>query len=158
MPKNLSLRSSKGFSLIELLVVIAIIAILTSLGVTSFTTAQKKGRDTQRKSDLKTIQSALQLYYADNNAFPVESAGAISCGAWGSAMTCSGRTYLGQVPNDPVAGRNYNYKTAACGTTCQNYTLWADLEMDNDPDRNGGTDTSCTSLPGSGDICVHPNQ
>ncbi len=54
----------KGFTLIELLVVISVIAILVTLGLSSFSTAQKKGRDTKRKSDIKEIQGALEQYYS----------------------------------------------------------------------------------------------
>lgn len=54
----------KGFTLLELLVVISIIAILITIGLTSFTTSQKKGRDAKRKSDIKDVQNALEQYYS----------------------------------------------------------------------------------------------
>ena len=57
-------QSRRGFSLMELLVVISIMAILISIGFSSFATAQKKGRDSKRKSDLKEIQQALEQYYS----------------------------------------------------------------------------------------------
>ena len=53
-----------GFTLIELLVAISIIAILISLGVTSYSTAQTKSRDSKRKSDMKELQNALEQYYS----------------------------------------------------------------------------------------------
>src|SRR3990167_5250220 len=53
-----------GFTLMELLVVISIIAILISIGLTSFSTAQKKARDSKRKSDIKEVQNALEQYYS----------------------------------------------------------------------------------------------
>ncbi|MCG2691197.1 prepilin-type N-terminal cleavage/methylation domain-containing protein, partial [Microgenomates group bacterium] len=45
----------KGFTLIELLVVIAIIGILSSVGLSTFTTAQIKGRDAKRKTHLSQL-------------------------------------------------------------------------------------------------------
>jgi len=54
----------KGFTLIELLVVIAVIAILVTIGLTSFSSAQKKARDARRKSDLRDIKNALEEYYS----------------------------------------------------------------------------------------------
>lgn len=53
-----------GFTLMEILIVISIIAILITVGMSSFSTAQKKGRDSKRKSDLKDIQTAQEQYYS----------------------------------------------------------------------------------------------
>jgi len=71
----------KGFTLIELLVVISIIGILISLGAVSFTTAQKKSRDTRRKSDMKQIQTALEQCYSLQASYPIAvwNTGALTC-------------------------------------------------------------------------------
>lgn len=53
-----------GFTLLELLVVIGIISVLVSLGTFSYSTAQKKARDTKRKSDLQAIKNGLEQYYS----------------------------------------------------------------------------------------------
>lgn len=58
------LKNKKGFTLLELLVVISIIAMLITIGLSSFSTAQRKGRDAKRKSDIKEIQNALEQYYS----------------------------------------------------------------------------------------------
>jgi prepilin-type N-terminal cleavage/methylation domain-containing protein len=61
-----------GFTLIELLVVISIISILLALGMSGFTTAQKKSRDSKRKADIKSIQAAMEQYYSVcNYTYPV---------------------------------------------------------------------------------------
>ena len=57
---------SKGFTLIELLVVIAIIGILASIITGSLASARARGRDAKRVADIKNIELALKLYYADN--------------------------------------------------------------------------------------------
>src|SRR3989344_7420787 len=54
---------NKGFTLIELLVVISIIVILITMGMTSFATAQRKGRDAKRKADLRDMKNSLEQYY-----------------------------------------------------------------------------------------------
>ncbi len=63
-------NKNRGFTLIELLVVISIIGLLSSIVLTSVNSARAKARDARRIADLKQIQLALELYYADNNAYP----------------------------------------------------------------------------------------
>ncbi len=62
----------KAFTLLELLVVIGIIGILVGLGTTSYSTAQKKARDSKRKADLKAFQNAMEQCYSVNSyAYPL---------------------------------------------------------------------------------------
>ena len=62
----------KAFTLIELLVVIAIIGSLSALFLPNFMAVRERARDSQRKSDLKQIQKAFELYKQDQTptAFP----------------------------------------------------------------------------------------
>lgn len=60
----------KGFTLIELLVVITIIAIIASIGVANFLTAQKQARDSKRQSMMLQIQSAFEQYFVEFNYYP----------------------------------------------------------------------------------------
>ena len=126
----------KGFTLIELLIVIAIIGILATLGVASLRGALIKGRDAKRKSDIKAIQAALEMYYSDNGEYPEAS---------GRASTVLGALtpqYIKEVPQDPIgSGSNlYNYDNTDCSggtilTANQRYLLVATLENQNDPER-----------------------
>jgi len=50
MPKN------KGFTLIELLIVISIIAVLSAVGLVSYTNFLKSFRDVRSKSALRSIK------------------------------------------------------------------------------------------------------
>ncbi|MBP7875841.1 prepilin-type N-terminal cleavage/methylation domain-containing protein [Candidatus Woesebacteria bacterium] len=59
-----------GFTLIELLVVIAITGVLASLLLANFAGIRDRADDAAKKSDLKQLQSALRLYYNDNNQYP----------------------------------------------------------------------------------------
>lgn len=124
--------NKKGFTLIELLVVIAIIGLLSTLAVVALSSAREKARDSKRLSDLKQIQTALELYYTDNNAYPVEAT-AINLGqtaticlnsAAGFTTTGCATPYMGLVPTDPQSTQNYVY-TSADGST---YTVVATLE------------------------------
>ncbi|MCL5795073.1 MAG: prepilin-type N-terminal cleavage/methylation domain-containing protein [Patescibacteria group bacterium] len=88
----------RGFTLVELLVVIAIIGILASVVVVNYNSSKAKARDAKRKTDLMTIQSALELYYADNKSYPLN-------GSSGTQTPVSQipniQTYLQQIPTDP---------------------------------------------------------
>ena len=57
------MKKKKGFTLVELLVVIAIIGLLSTLAFVSLNAARGKARDAKRVSDVKQIQSALELFY-----------------------------------------------------------------------------------------------
>jgi prepilin-type N-terminal cleavage/methylation domain-containing protein len=59
------MKLSKGFTLIELLVVVAIIGVLASIVLSSLNNARSQARDAVRKSDLRTLQIAYEMYLND---------------------------------------------------------------------------------------------
>ncbi len=63
-------RSYRGFSLIELLVVIAIIAILAAIIFPVYARAKLAAYRSSDISNLNSIRNALQLYRADQGAYP----------------------------------------------------------------------------------------
>ena len=63
-------KKEQGFTLIELLVVIAIIGILASIVLVSLTGARGKARDAARKSDIRQISLAMEMYYDDFSGYP----------------------------------------------------------------------------------------
>ncbi len=65
--KNLN-RS--GFTIVELLIVIVVIGILAGLVFVQFNNVQGRARDSERKADIRLIESKLAEYRADNSAYP----------------------------------------------------------------------------------------
>ncbi|MDO9509745.1 MAG: prepilin-type N-terminal cleavage/methylation domain-containing protein [Candidatus Magasanikbacteria bacterium] len=118
--------NKKGFTLIELLVVIAIIGLLSTLAVVALGNAREKARDSKRLSDVKQVQTALELYFNDNSAYPggtgtLGETGYETLSGAGFDATASGTTYMGQVPLSPIPG-SYSY-IGATTTYTINFSL-----------------------------------
>jgi len=63
----------RAFTLIELLIVVAIIAILALIAVPNFLKAQTRSKVARGKADMRTIQTAVEAYFVDWNAYPAPS-------------------------------------------------------------------------------------
>lgn len=132
MHKNI-LRKQGGFTLLELLIVIVIIGILAVLIVPNLISGPQRARDSQRKSDLRNIKTALETYYNDNNTYPDAS-------GWEADLETNG-AYIKDVPVDPRSNNAYNYTPSCTGSVCDSYTISADLENSRDPEATNGTYT-----------------
>lgn len=159
-------KLQSGFTLVELLVVIAILGILSTIGLAAFSSTQARGRDAQRKSDLKQIASALEIYYNDYEVYPSSSVNGKMLGCpsttstectWGSSQFTDSKTvYLKTMPKDPAGNFKYYYRTVKSG---QGFQLYAELENSQDVSTCiGGNCGSHNDLPsgvscGSGITC-----
>src|SRR3989344_1264017 len=150
--------SKRGFTLVELLIAISIIAIISAVGITSYSQAQKLGRDFKRKQDLRSIATALELYHQKYKRYPVTN----STGGWYqlsntgewifdkgavgvTPSAASGNiapTFISALPTDPINDNSYHYSyygwpsdwhAPECKAG-QYYFLVAGLENTNDPD------------------------
>jgi len=103
-------RQAVGFTLVELLLVVAILGILATGFIIIINPPEqlKNSRDARRKSDLRQIQSALELYRADCGRYPIAPPNQLPSPFTG---TCTGPvvTYMQSVPKDPK-GNNYYYQ------------------------------------------------
>jgi prepilin-type N-terminal cleavage/methylation domain-containing protein len=120
-----------AFTLIELLVVISIIGILITMSLVSFTRSQKQARDTQRKSDLKQYQTALENFANENNGLYKSRTTAVT-----SVTLCSdlGLTTCPQDPSN-LTDSSYQYSYISDGTgggsaTATAYALWGPMETE----------------------------
>lgn len=140
-----TINSILGFTLIELLVVIAIIGGLSALLLPNFMGARERARDAQRKSDLRQIQKALEMYRQDQTppSYPLNLPTANNC--WSSGPNCTGNIYMSKFPSDPSPGKQYYYTV---DNNTLSYTLCACLENSADSDSSSNCsvcNNSCTS-------------
>ncbi|MEK7534556.1 MAG: prepilin-type N-terminal cleavage/methylation domain-containing protein [Patescibacteria group bacterium] len=131
---SLSRSSGAGFTLIELLVVIAIIGILTTFLVANFVGVKSRARDGQRKSDLRNIQAALEIYRSDKSVYPSSIPGCGTTWQDGAAV------YMQSVPCDPLNTVPFNYRyTPTAGT----YKLIGCLENTSDSQKDTTSTAPC---------------
>lgn len=134
------MAEKKGFTLIELLVVVAIISALSAMLLPNFMAARQRARDSQRKSDLRSIQKAMELFMQNQSApiYPVASP--VPAQAWTSSVG-TGTTYMNKFPFDPGSITPTPYYYTVDNNTL-NYTWCACLENSADPD---GTSGNCSA-------------
>lgn len=109
---------NRGFTLIELLVVIGIIAILIAVVAIAVNPGRQFGqaRDTQRRSDISAVLSAVYQYAADNNGnLPSAiTSTPTNIGTNSGLVNLTSDlapTYLSVIPQDPATACNQ-------GNTC----------------------------------------
>lgn len=64
------LKSEAGFTLVELLIVLMVLGILATIAIPRFRDMSGKANQVKMKSELKQVQTAMELYYAENNVYP----------------------------------------------------------------------------------------
>lgn len=106
LPK--SVTNPKGFTLVELLVVISIIAILSLIGMTTYTNVQKNARDTKRKADINAIANALEINKTSTGYQAIAP-------TWFAS---------GAISYDPKASSVIDIIVVGCGTTSPQNKCW----------------------------------
>ncbi|MFA6474912.1 MAG: prepilin-type N-terminal cleavage/methylation domain-containing protein [Patescibacteria group bacterium] len=136
--KRTQTDQTQGFTLIELLIVIAIIGLLATLAIVSLTTAQRKARDTKRLADVKQIQNAVEIYYRENNTYPLTDD--VNNTTWTEFGT-SLDPYTTALPIDPTntSPYVYTYGTNAAGIE---YFVAVELEQTDHNALNGDDDNA----------------
>ena len=146
----------KGFTLIELLIVIAIIGVLSAILFANFVGVRQRARDAQRKSDLRQIQAALEIYRSDVGSYPNKSGMLSELGCpESSALSYGTVVYMKMIPCDPTPHPYYNeswngeYQFTRINPS--SYSIYACIENQNDSDSNIFPDSGDTANICSGD-------
>ena len=142
-----------GFTLVELLVVMSIISVLATVMLGAFRSSQFRSRDARRKSDLKQIANALEMFYSDYQRYPAQGgSGEIAACAYdpalplnsgictwesGNKMEDDQTVYFRTLPKDPSSTQYYYYRSLESDDN-QAYQLYARLENREDKGCIGG--------------------
>jgi prepilin-type N-terminal cleavage/methylation domain-containing protein len=111
-----------GFTLLEILLVVGIFAILAGIVIVAINPGRQLAyaRNTERVSDLKQINNALQQYYIDHSSYPASLTTTLTeiCNTGASTSVssgyCTGKinlsvlvpTYITAIPTDPQIASN----------------------------------------------------
>jgi type II secretion system protein G len=104
------MRQQRGFTLLEMMVVVAIIAVLAGILIPNFTRARAQAATSSCMANEKTIATALELYFTDNQKYPAS-------GTVDTTFVTAMNGYMNQIPVDPAAGpgKYYTYTTNTTG-------------------------------------------
>jgi len=129
-------QSEKGFTLIELLVVILIIGILAAIALPAFLNQRGKAQDTEAKSQARTMQTAMETYYTDEQTYvgatlpalvAIEPSLTVAAASKGAKPTVSvaGTATTYTVTSTSTTANVFNVVKAGAGTTTRTCTAVA---------------------------------
>ncbi|OHA38202.1 MAG: hypothetical protein A3G03_03175 [Candidatus Taylorbacteria bacterium RIFCSPLOWO2_12_FULL_44_15c] len=121
-------NGQKGFTLIELLVVISIISLLSSVVLSSVSSARLKAKDSKKMLELKQLIISLERYYMDTNSLP-PNVNAVNgwciIGQSYSGSVCAGGLissgYFGSLPVSPDTNLYYYYDYGTYGLVASRF-------------------------------------
>ena len=131
------IEDEKGFTLIELLVVILIIGILAAIALPVFLGQQKKGQDSEAKSNARNLVSHVESCFADTQSY----------------ADCDG-TPATELPNTGLSLGTARGQVSVTGTSGDGYTIVAVSKSQAD---TSGTFTVTKTNAGTARTCGKAN-
>lgn len=127
-------QSEKGFTLIELLVVILIIGILAAIALPAFLNQRGKAQDTEAKSQVRTMQTAMETWYTDEQTYVgatlaalqnIEPSLTVAAGDAQPTVSAAGTATTYTVTSTSKTANVFNVAKAGPGTTSRTCTAKA---------------------------------
>jgi general secretion pathway protein G len=126
-----NVRNNRGFTLLEIIVVVAIIAILASYIAPKIAGRVDDARISKAKSDIRVLESSLELYKLDNFLYPSNEQGLealVNKPAGEAARNWRDGGYIKKLTKDPW-GNDYRYAYPGANGEFDVYTLGADAAV-----------------------------
>src|ERR1700677_1979162 len=116
-------KRERGFTLIEIMVVVVILAVLGALVVPKILENVDKARVTRAASDIRAIQTALDLYRLDNFKYPTTEQGLQALVTQPSDPTITNYRSGGYLPSLPKDPWNNVYQYVSPGANGRDYDI-----------------------------------
>ena len=127
-------RSNRGFTLLEIIVVVAIIAILAAYIAPKVAGRVDDARISKAKSDIRVLESSLELYKLDNFTYPSSEQGLdalVNKPSGDTAKNWREGGYIKKLTKDPW-GNEYRYQFPGSNGEFDVYSLGADAAVGGD--------------------------
>ena len=124
-------RSNQGFTLLEIIVVVAIIAILAAYIAPKVTGRVDDARISKAKSDIRVLESSLELYKLDNFVYPSSDQGLealVNRPSGDNARNWREGGYIKKLTKDPW-GNEYRYVYPGSNGEFDIFSLGADAAV-----------------------------
>lgn len=129
-----TLRTNRGFTLLEIIVVVAIIAILAAYIAPKVAGRVDDARISKAKSDIRVLESSLELYKLDNFTYPSNSQGLealVNRPSGENTKNWREGGYIKKLNKDPW-GNDYLYRYPGSNGEFDVYSLGADAAVGGD--------------------------